>query len=76
MSKRLVGYDYSQPGFYFVTICTQQHRLVFGTIVDGQVHFYFGVDTDIIWAVVEHDLPTLKASVYALLTGQEGTSNT
>ena len=37
MSKRLSGYDYSQPGFYFVTICTQHHRLVFGTIVDGQV---------------------------------------
>ena len=37
MSKGLSGYDYSQPGFYFVTICTQQHRLVFGTIVDGQV---------------------------------------
>jgi REP-associated tyrosine transposase len=37
MSKRLAGYDYSQPGFYFVTICTQQHRLVFGTIVDGQM---------------------------------------
>ncbi len=28
MSKRLSGYDYSQPGFYFVTICTQQHRRV------------------------------------------------
>jgi len=27
MSKRLAGYDYSQPGFYFVTICTLQHRL-------------------------------------------------
>src|SRR2546423_2474272 len=37
MSKRLSGYDYSQPGFYFVTICTQHHRLVFGTIGDGQV---------------------------------------
>jgi REP element-mobilizing transposase RayT len=38
MSKRLSGYDYSQPGYYFVTICAQQHRLVFGTLVDGQVH--------------------------------------
>ena len=37
MSKRLAGYDYSQPGFYFVTICTQEHRLVFGTITDGQM---------------------------------------
>ncbi len=38
MSKRLAGYDYSQSGFYFVTICTQQHRLVFSIIVDGQVY--------------------------------------
>jgi REP element-mobilizing transposase RayT len=37
MPKRLAGYDYHQPGFYFVTICTQHHRLVFSTIVDGQV---------------------------------------
>ena len=37
MSKRLSGFDYSQPGFYFVTICIQHHRMVFGTIVDGQV---------------------------------------
>src|SRR5690348_12980512 len=37
LSKRLAGYDYSQPGFYFVTICTQQHRLAFGIIIDGQV---------------------------------------
>jgi putative transposase len=38
MSKRLSGYDYSQPGYYFVTICTLQHRLVFGTIVGEQVY--------------------------------------
>ncbi len=37
MSKRLAGYDYSQPGFYFVTICTHQHRLVFGSIVNDQM---------------------------------------
>lgn len=37
MSKRLPGHDYSLPGFYFVTICVQQHRLIFSTIVDDQV---------------------------------------
>ena len=37
MSKRLPGHDYSLAGFYFVTICVQQHRLVFGTIVDDQI---------------------------------------
>ena len=33
------GYDYSQPGAYFVTICTYQGReCVFGEIVDGEMH--------------------------------------
>jgi REP element-mobilizing transposase RayT len=38
MSKRLAGYDYRQPGFYFITICIQHHRLVFGTIIDDRVY--------------------------------------
>jgi uncharacterized protein with HEPN domain len=40
------------------------------------IHIYFGVDPDIIWEVVGHDLPVLKSSVEALLAGQEGTSST
>lgn len=31
------------------------------------VHQYFAVDTDIIWAVVENELPKLKALFQALL---------
>jgi len=31
----LQHYDYSQPGFYFLTICTYHHRSLFGTVVDG-----------------------------------------
>jgi uncharacterized protein with HEPN domain len=40
------------------------------------IHIYFGVDPDIIWEVVEHDLPVLKSSVDTILASQEGTSNT
>jgi REP element-mobilizing transposase RayT len=36
-SIRLPGYDYSQPGFYFVTICTHQRKLLFGEIVEGEI---------------------------------------
>ncbi|RMF88108.1 MAG: transposase [Nitrospinota bacterium] len=36
-SIRLSGYDYTQPGAYFVTICTQKHRHLFGEVVDGKV---------------------------------------
>jgi putative transposase len=34
-SIRLRGYDYSQAGAYFITICVQDRRCLFGEIVDG-----------------------------------------
>ncbi len=36
-SLRLRGYDYSEPGLYFVTICTQAHKSLFGTIRNGKM---------------------------------------
>ncbi len=33
-SVRLQGYDYSQPGAYFVTICTKGRECLFGYISD------------------------------------------
>ena len=36
-SVRLKGYDYSQAGAYFVTICTHRQQPLFGVIVDGQM---------------------------------------
>jgi uncharacterized protein with HEPN domain len=35
------------------------------------VHHYFGINRDRVWAVVEHNLPGLKTSIDALLTGHE-----
>lgn len=34
---RLTGYDYSQPGAYFVTMCTKDRESRFGEIVDGEM---------------------------------------
>jgi REP element-mobilizing transposase RayT len=34
-STRLPGYDYSQPGAYFVTMVTKDRKCVFGRIVNG-----------------------------------------
>jgi len=36
-SIRLKGYDYSCPGSYFITICTQHHEEIFGKIIDGEM---------------------------------------
>jgi putative transposase len=36
-SMRLKGYDYSQAGAYFVTICTQGRACLFGEVIDGEM---------------------------------------
>lgn len=37
-STRLSGYDYSTPGAYFVTVCTQDRQCLFGEIRDDRMH--------------------------------------
>ena len=36
-SIRLQGYDYSSEGLYFVTICTQDMKCLFGKVIDGDM---------------------------------------
>ncbi|MDO9300302.1 MAG: hypothetical protein Q7T89_02925 [Anaerolineales bacterium] len=36
-SIRLKGYDYTQPGAYFITFCTYQRMHLFGEVVDGEM---------------------------------------
>jgi putative transposase len=36
-SIRLKGYDYSQPGLYFITICCQDKICRFGKIENGEM---------------------------------------
>ena len=37
-SLRLQSYDYSQPGAYFITICTYEKKNLLGNIVDGEMN--------------------------------------
>ena len=37
-SIRLRGYDYSRPGSYYVTLCTQGKEHLFGQILEGEMH--------------------------------------
>ncbi len=37
-SIRLRGYDYSQAGMYFITVCTQGRQCLFGGITDNEMH--------------------------------------
>ncbi|MBU6392761.1 MAG: hypothetical protein KGQ83_11040 [Planctomycetes bacterium] len=36
-STRLKDWDYSRDGYYFVTICTQDKKCLFGDVIDEKV---------------------------------------
>ena len=36
-SIRKPGWDYSAPGFYFITICTHEMRMYFGVVANGEM---------------------------------------
>ena len=36
-SIRLNGYDYSTAGYYYITICTNNRKNIFGTVNEGKV---------------------------------------
>ena len=47
---RLSGFDYTQPGMYFVTICTWDRRCCFGDVIDGRmVHSPLGEMISDMW---------------------------
>ena len=50
-SIRLLGYDYTTPGAYFVTICTYSRQSLFGDVAHGKMMMNeYGRDLAKIWA--------------------------
>ncbi len=59
-SIRLRGYDYSQPGAYFITICTHQRQQLFGAIVDGAMILNAaGMLADSMWRELAEHYPSV-----------------
>ena len=59
-SIRLPGFDYSQAGAYFVTICSFDRKCIFGNIVDTIMHpNQLGSLIDRLWQV----LPKVRPSI-------------
>ncbi|GIV89164.1 MAG: hypothetical protein KatS3mg055_1682 [Chloroflexus sp.] len=59
-SIRLKGYDYFQPGAYFITICTKDRACLFGEVVNGEMRLNaLGQIVQDVW----HDLPNHVSNV-------------
>jgi len=58
---RLKGYDYAQPGGYFVTLITLWRECLFGEIVDGEIRMspLGQIVDDCWWSIPEH-FPNIK----------------
>lgn len=57
-SIRLAGYDYSQAGLYFITLCVQDRKWLFGEVKDGKMVFSdMGKIADEYWAQIHEHFP-------------------
>ena len=67
-SIRLKGYDYSQAGAYFVTICIQHGQSRLGTVQDGMlVPSPAGEMVAACWATLPERFPHIDLDVFTLM---------
>jgi putative transposase len=67
-SIRLKGYHYSQPGHYFITICTHQRAHLFGKITRGKMVLNaMGVVADECWRAVPDHYPNVRLDEFVVM---------
>ncbi len=67
-SIRLRGYDYSQPGGYFITICTQHRECNLGELINGEIQFTVqGMIASVFWLEISHHFPNVKLDKFILM---------
>jgi putative transposase len=67
-STRLVGHDYSQDGFYFVTICVQDRDLCFGEILNEKMHLSeLGISAHECWLEIPSHFPFIVLKEFVVM---------
>jgi putative transposase len=67
-SLRLKGYDYSQPGAYFVTIVTQGCKCLFGKIIEKEMHLNnLGMIIRKCWLEIPNHFPGIEADPFVVM---------
>ena len=67
-SYRLRGYDYSQPGFYFLTICTSNRQNLFGEITDNKMNLNnSGLFVEHCWKEISRHFSNIELDEYVIM---------
>ena len=67
-SIRLKGYDYSQAGLYFITICCHNRICRFGAVVDGKMILNdAGIIADSCWLEIPKHFPNAVLHEYIIM---------
>lgn len=67
-SIRLNGYDYSQTGVYFITICTQNRECLFGEVVNGAMRLNgLGEIAQRCWNEIPAHFPHVKLDAFVVM---------
>jgi len=67
-SARLKGYDYRQPGYYFVTICTKNREKYFGRIMNGKMILsVIGQIADCFWREIPGHFPFVRVDEHIIM---------
>ena len=67
-SLRSPGHDYSQPGDYFVTICTRNRECLLGNVLAGRVQLSeVGQYVREEWAALPERFPTIEMDAFVVM---------
>lgn len=67
-SIRLRGYDYSQVGMYFITICTHDRFPLFGEIIDGKMmQNEMGMIAEKCWCAIPDHFPWVMLDAFIVM---------
>ena len=67
-SIRLKEYDYSQPGGYYVTLCTSEKECVFGEVVEDEVRLSpIGAIAKRCWDEIPKHFPMVELDEYIVM---------
>jgi len=68
LSIRAKGFDDSEPGYYFVTICTKEKKCILGEIFEGQSRLNnYGEIVKVVWQELPNRFPMVTLDQFVIM---------